>query len=133
MSTRQQRQELAACAPDFPAELPPRVRGKPLPLTKIVEPFVEKRIKEDEDFRAAAASVNAENSPNERVCFDDRDMAAAIKEDGRQARIQRIIDVGMGPLSTAVKRVLSLHGLGRAKRIREAKQALLLGSAQPAE
>jgi hypothetical protein len=113
--------------------MPPQLHGKPQPLTRIVEPFVERRYQEDDDFRAAAASINSENSPNGRTCFDDRDMAYAVKEDGTKAGIQRIIDAAMGELSTAIKRVMSKRGIGRSQRIMQAKQALMLGSAQPAE
>jgi len=133
MTTRAERNALANCAPEFPLELPPQVRGKPQPLTRIVEPFVERRVKTDAHFRAAAASINTENSPNGRVCFDDQNMAAAILEDGEKAGVQRIIDATMGALSTAIKRVMTKRGQGRAQRIAQAKQALMLGSAQPAE
>lgn len=132
MTTREQRRELARCAPELPEELPPKLRGKPQPLTQIVEPFVEKRFKSDDGFRARGMSINAENSPNARVCFDDNDMARAIKDDGEQARVQRIIDATMGALSTAIKRVMTAHNVGRSQRIAAAKHAQLLGS-QPAE
>jgi hypothetical protein len=133
MTTREKRSELARCAPELPELLPPKLQGKPQPLTTIVEPFVDRRFKGDEKFRAAAASINAENSPTGRCCFDDRDMAAAIKIDGTDAGIQRIIDASLGLLATAVKRVLSKRGIGRGQRLAEAKQALLLGHTQPAE
>jgi hypothetical protein len=115
--------------------MPAKLRGKQQPLSQIIEPFVEKRFKNDHDFRAAAASLNAENSPNGCICFDDRDMAAAIKQDGEKAGVQRIIDASMGLLSTTVKRIMARRGLGRNQRITKAKEALLLGSAsaQPAE
>jgi hypothetical protein len=132
MTTRQERSALANCAQELPAAFPPKVKGKPQPLTQIVEPFVEKRFKDDDGFRACGKSINAENSPNGRVCFDDRDMAAAIKADGMEAGVQRIIDATMAALSTAVKRVMTSRGVGRRQRIAEAKQALLLSS-QPAE
>lgn len=133
MTTRQQRQELARFAPDFPVELPAQLRGKPQPLTRIVEPFVEKRFKDDENFRKAAASLNPENSPNGRVCFDDRDLAAAVKADGIKAGVQRIIDAALGELSTAIMRIMSKRGVGRKQRLAEARSSLLLGSSQPAE
>ena len=132
MNTRRQRQELARCAPVLPDELPPKLRGKPQPLTQVVEPFVDKRFKTDDAFRARSSSINSEDSPNGRVCFDDHDMALAIKEDGEKAGVQRIIDETIAALSTAIKRVMTKHGVGRSQRIAYAKQALYLGS-QPAE
>lgn len=136
MTTRAERNALARCAPEFPEQLPPQVSGRPQPLTRIVEPFVEKRVKTDADFRAAAASINSENSPNGKVCFDEKDMADAILEDGTRAGVQRIIDATVGALSTAIKRVMTKRGCGRAQRIAEAKQRLAIGpgfSATPAE
>jgi hypothetical protein len=130
---REQRTELARSAPELPEEMPAKVRGKPQPLTQIVKPFVDKRFKGDAAFRMAAASINTENSPNGRICFDDRDLAAAIKEDGEKAQVQRIIDASMGLLSTTIKRVLAASGVGRSQRVAKAKEALMLGSAQPAE
>jgi len=132
MTTRQQRNELTRFAPELPTQLPPKLRGKPLPLTQIVEPFVEKRFKDDEGFRALGSSINDQNSPNGRVCFDDKDMAEAIKQDGERAGVQRIIDATVAALSTAIKRVMTTHGVGRRQRFARARDALQLGS-QPAE
>lgn len=132
MSTREQRQELARCASPPPPTLPPSL-GKPVPLSRLVEPFCRLLYDTVQQFRDWAASINSESSPNGRTCFDDGDMAkmviAKAQEDGGDSRIT---GEKPGVVSTAVKRCMSRCGMGRATRIREAKQALL-GSAQPAE
>lgn len=130
--SREQRRALTRYAPELPEEMPAKLRGKPLPLSHIVGPFADKRLKNDADWRARAASINPENSPNGRVCFDDRDLAAAIKEDGEKASVQRIIDASMAALSTAIKRYLTGRGIGRRQRIAQAKEAQLLAPS-PAE
>lgn len=132
MSTREQRQALAQYASPPPPTLPPS-RGKPVPLSRLVEPVVRLLYDTVQLFRDYAASINSESSPNGRTCFDDGDMAkmviAKANEDGGDPRIT---DEKPGVVSTAVKRCLSRCGMGRAARIREAKQNLL-GAAQPAE
>jgi hypothetical protein len=134
MTTRRERSKaLARCAPALPEELPAQVRGKPLPLSRIVEPYVEARYKDDPEWRAKAGSVNPANSPNGRVCFDDKDMAEAIKADATKNHgSPRIINAVIAELSTAIKRCMSRRGVGRSQRIAEAKSALLL-SGSPAE
>ena len=132
MTTRQQRTALAQCAPDLPTELPPRKRGKEPPLTVVIAPYVEKRFSTDADWRKSVSSINAENSPNGRTCFDDKDAAVVIKQDGQDDGVRRIIEASVAAMSTAVKRVLTKHGVGRNQRIAEAKQIMRLG-AQPAE
>jgi len=135
MTTREDRQALARCAPELPLELPAARSGRPIPLSREVEPHVEALYKDDADYRAAAASINKEDSPNGRVCFDDGDMARAVKKHAEQnGGNPRILNAVLGELSTAVKRCMTRRGVGRAMRIREARSNLLSGpSPQPAE
>jgi hypothetical protein len=137
MSSREQRQELARCAPDLPEQLPPATKGRPIPLSREVEPHCDALFSEDTDFRAAAASVNSEGSPAGRLCFDDSDMAEMVRAHAKDnGGNPRIINAVRGVLSTAVKRCMTRRGVGRMQRIREAKNRLLTGgapSAQPAE
>lgn len=132
MSTREERQALANCATPPPPTLPPSL-GKPVPLSRLVEPLVRLLYDTVQQFRDWAASVNSESSPNGRICFDDGDMAkmviAKAQEDGGDPRIT---NEKPGVVSTAVKRCMTRCGMGRATRIREAKQNLL-GAGQPAE
>jgi hypothetical protein len=110
-----QRTALAQCAPELPEQMPPALHGKPIPLSREVEPHCEALFNEDPEFRAAAASVNAINSPNQRLCFDDRDMAAAVKEHAKEnGGNPRILNAALGILSSAVKRCMTRRGLGRA-------------------
>ena len=133
MSTREQRTALARCASELPEQMPPALRGKPVPLSREVEPHCEALYNEDANFRAAAASVNGINSPNGRLCFDDRDMAAAVKAHAdANGGNPRILNALLGELSSAVKRCMTRRGLGRAMRIREARNNLLT-SGVPAE
>lgn len=133
MSTREQRNQLAQCAPDLPDQLPPPVSGKPRPLSQVVEPHVEALYNDDREFRIAAASVNSMNSPNGRVCFDDAEMARKIKADAtKNGGNPRIINALLGELSTAVKRCMTKRGVGRMQRLKAARNNLL-SVAQPAE
>jgi len=138
MSTREQRQELARCAPELPEHLPPATRGREFPLSREVEPHCDALFSESDKYRAAAASVNSEDSPAGRPCFDDSDMAEMVRAHAKDnGGNPRIIDAVRGVLSTAVKRCMTRRGVGRSMRIKEAKSRLLTGggtpSAQPAE
>jgi len=135
MTTRSDRQALARSAPDLPPTLPPRTRGKPIPLSQHVEPHVEALFSDDAEFRAAASSVNTESSPAGRTCFDDSDMAEKVRAHAMtNGGNPHIINAVRGALSTAVKRCMTKRGVGRAMRIRAARNNLLgLHSAAPAE
>jgi hypothetical protein len=124
--------ELVRYAPELPAELPPSKRKREVPLHHIVDPLVQKRYREDEAFRARVASISPEDSPNGNTDFDDRDLAATIKEDGVKNNVQRVIREKLGTLSTAIKRCLSMHSVSRRQRIAQSRDNLL-GSSQPAE
>jgi hypothetical protein len=114
--------------------MPAPVRGKPRPLSQVVEPEVEALYNEDEDFRLTAASVNIENSPNGRVCFDDAEMARKVKASAQKnGGNPRIINAMLGELSTAIKRCMTRRGVGRSQRIQTARNNLLGSSPQPAE
>lgn len=136
MGSRQQRQDLARCAPDLPEHLPPATRGKEIPLSREVEPHCDALFSGNDDYRAAVASINSEDSPAGRLCFDDSDAAEMVRTHAKDnGGNPRIINAVRGVLSTAVKRCMTRRGVGRAMRIKEAKSRLLTGapSAQPAE
>ena len=133
MRRREQRNELARCVPELPDQMPAPVRGKPRPLSQVVEPYVEALYNNDPEFRTSAASINAENSPNGRVCFDDADMARRVKADAvKDHGNPRIVNALLGELSRAIKYCMTRRGVGRMQRLKAARNNLL-GSAQPAE
>jgi len=133
MSTREDRQALAQAAQDLPSELPVATGGRPIPLSREVEPHVEALFADNADYRKAAGSVNSENSPAGRLCFDDSDMAEMVRTHAQaNGGNPRILTAVRGVLSTAVKRCMTRRGVGRAMRIREARNNLL-GAPQPAE
>src|SRR5262249_767424 len=137
MSTREQRQELARCAPELPEHMPPATKGREIPLSREVEPHCDALFSSNDVYRAAAASVNSEDSPAGRLCFDDSAMGGMVREHAKDnGGNPRILNALRGVLSTAVKRCMTRRGVGRAMRIREAKSRLLTDgtpSVQPAE
>jgi hypothetical protein len=128
MSSATNRQTaVAQYAPELPIQFPPQQRGKPVPLSQLVEPYVEARYNTDPKWKVLMASVNKTNSPNGSCCFDDKDMADTIRADAvKDHGSPRIANAITAELSRAIKGCLNKRGLGRSKRIAQAKRQLAL-------
>ena len=135
MTTREQqehRRDLVRHAPILPDEMPEPLRG-PTRLTDILFPYVVALFKKDRDFREMVGSLNAENSPSGRLCFDDCRAAEMVQDYvGKNGAHPAVMNALLSRLSTAVKYCMRRVGLSRPQRIETAKKNLLTGNGHAA-